>query len=108
MKQMRLVECLGKIVRNLSTADGQSFSLFKFYFNKTFFYRIEKLIWHLPTELLLVSGVHKKSVKSSEPEISRSPPLATATSYRFLASFNGSSTKKTICFKKFNILYVNN
>jgi len=55
----------------------------------------------LPTEFLLVSGAHKNNVKSSEPEINRSPPLATAISYRFLASFNTSSTKRN-SHDKFN------
>jgi len=48
----------------------------------------------LPIEFLLLSGAHKKSVKSSDPEINRSPPFATAISYRFLASANTLSTIK--------------
>lgn len=42
----------------------------------------------LPIEFLLVSGFHKKSVKSSEPEINRSPPFITTVLYRLLASSN--------------------
>lgn len=53
-----------------------------------------KRINALPTEFLLVSGAHKNSVKSSEPEINRSPPFITTALYLLLASVNMLSPLK--------------